>query len=176
MRKLIFLDTETTGLSNPRLLQLGWAINNHPVNVQLYKPPVPVEAGASEIHHITQEQADMYEPFDTVRESIQKLLGDGIVIAHNLPFDRRVLANEGVNIDKGIDTLTIARRLYPGFKNHKLGYLIEQLGIPVDMKNAHNAFTDVTALRELFKRMVMSILCKDPEKSSIINRMVTYTP
>lgn len=171
-KKLLYIDTETTSLHNPRLLQLGYAINNHPVNVQVYKPPVKIDPKSSEIHHITDEQAEMYEPFEIHRESIIRLVRESIVLAHNLDFDARVLRNEGVEIDQGICTLKLARRLYPGFKNHKLGYLIEQLGIEVDMKEAHNAYTDVMALRELFKRQVMSVICKDPERSSIIQRMI----
>lgn len=75
MKRLLFLDTETTGLQNPRLLQLGYAIGNHPPNVQIYRPPVGIDPAASEIHHITNEQADLYEPFEMVREQIQKLVG-----------------------------------------------------------------------------------------------------
>lgn len=175
MKKLLYLDTETTGLQNPRLLQLGYAIGNHPPNVQIYRPPVGVDPAASEIHHITQEQADLYEPFEMVREQIQRLVGESIVIAHNLPFDARVLANEGIQVEDGICTLKLSRRLYPAFKNDKLGYLIEQLGLNVDMRNAHNAYTDVLAVRELFKRQIMSIICKNPEAVGFMQKMIAIT-
>jgi hypothetical protein len=43
------------------------------------------------------------------------------------------------------------------------------------MREAHNAYTDVIALRELFKRQIMSVICKEPEKSSIVQRMIGIT-
>ena len=175
MKKLLYLDTETTGLKDPRLVQLGYAINNHPVNVNLYKPPKRIEDGAEEKHGITNEQVSFYEPVDSTRDSIQRLLNDSIPIAHNLSYDRRVLENEGLIVPDGIDTLKISKRLYPGLKKHKLGFLADQLGIPHNKEDLHNAFVDVHVLRELFKRMVMSILCKDPLKSKMITKMMEYT-
>jgi DNA polymerase-3 subunit epsilon len=175
MKKLLFIDTETTGLKDPRLLQLGYAIGNHPPNVQIYRPPREIEKGAIDAHHISQEQADFYEPFTLVREQIRKLVKESIVIAHNLPYDARVLKNEGIQVEDGICTLKLSRRLYPAFKTHKLDYVIEQLGINVDMRNAHNAYTDVVAVRELFKREIMSIICKSPEKIKFIQRMIDIT-
>lgn len=173
--KIIYFDTETTGLKNPRLVQLGYAINNHAINVNLYKPPKKIEEGAEERHGITNEQVEYYEPVATTRDAIQRLFNNSIPVAHNLVYDRRVLENEGIIIPPGIDTLKISKRLYPGLKKHKLGFLAEQLGIPHNKEDLHNAFVDVHVLRELFKRMIMSIICKDPLKSKIITKMMEYS-
>jgi DNA polymerase III epsilon subunit-like protein len=50
-----------------------------------------------------------------------------------------------------------------------------QLGLNVDMRNAHNAYTDVLAVRELFKRQVMSIICKNPEAVGFMQKMMAIT-
>lgn len=175
MRKhLLFLDTETTGLKDPRLVQMGYAINNGPINVQHYNPPKVIEEGATEKHGITNEQVSFYEPFEANRDHFQVLLDNSIPIAHNMPFDRRVLESEGVRVPKGICTLKMARKMYPGLKRHKLGFLAATLGIPHNKEDLHNASEDVRVLRELFKRIIMSSLCKSPEKSGIIKKMMDY--
>jgi len=175
LKKLLFVDTETTGLKDPRFVQLGYAVNNGPINVSLYKPPKGIEERATEKHGITNDQVDYYESFEATRDLIQRLLDDSIPIAHNLSFDRQVLQNEGLNVPDGICTLKISRRLYPGLKKHKLGFLAETLGIPHNKEDLHNASEDVRILRELFKRQIMSILCRDPEKSKMILRMIDHT-
>lgn len=175
MKKLCFLDCETTGLVDPRLVQLGFAVNNGPINVTIYKPPKGIEDAAAEKHGITDEQVSFYELFEQSRRQIQRLLEDSIPIAHNLPFDKRVLQNEGLDVPDGICTLKLAKRLYPALKKHKLGFLAESLGIPHNKEDLHNASEDVRILRELFKRQIMSILCKDPEKSKMIMKMVEVT-
>lgn len=175
MKQFFLFDTETTGLKDPRLVQLGYAINNGPINVSLYKPPTEIEHAAVEKHGITNEQVLPYEYFEATRNQIQAILDDSIPVAHNLSFDKKVLENEGLRVPDGICTLKLARRLYPSLKKHKLGYLASTLGIPHNKEDLHNASVDVHVLRELFKRMVMSILCRDPEKSRMIMKMIEVT-
>lgn len=172
MKKFVFFDCETTGLARPHLVQLGYAINNTPVNVNLYKPPVEIEDKATEAHSITNDQVAFYEPFEATRNQIKNIFEDSIPVAHNLPFDRRCLELEGVKIPDGICTLKLSRRLYPALKKHKLGYLAKTLGIAHNPDDLHNASEDVRILRELFKRMIFSIICKAPNKSGIINKIM----
>lgn len=177
MKKLAFLDTESNGLNKPRLLQLAYAIGNGQVVTQLFRPEdgVGIEAGATEKHKLTIEQLQYFETVEQSREQLQKILHPDttIIVAHNASFDLRVLHNEQIETGDSIDTVKIARRLWPQFKNHKLGFLADMLGI--EHGELHQAANDVLVLRELFKRMLLTIIAKDPMQSRIITKMIEYT-
>ena len=53
---ILFLDTETTGLENGRIVQLAYKNRgDKDTFVEYYKPPVPIEFGAMGTHHITEK-------------------------------------------------------------------------------------------------------------------------
>jgi DNA polymerase III epsilon subunit-like protein len=174
-KKLCILDCETTGLKDPRLLQLAFCYNNGPISAHLFKPTVDIEKEAEKAHGITAEQLQHYDTVEHTRESLQRALDpeSTIIICHNTSYDLRVLANEGIDTGDSICTLKLSRRLWPQLKSHKLGDLAETLGI--EHGRLHSAPEDVRVTRELFKRQIMSIICKDLDKSSIIQRMIGIT-
>lgn len=68
--KICFLDTETTGLSNGRLVQLAYEVydsedtgSNGLCKNCTYKPPVPIELEAMATHHITEKMVADMPPF-----------------------------------------------------------------------------------------------------------------
>lgn len=153
---ILLLDTETTDLKAARLVQLAYKdpASGRTVN-QLFKPPVPIGYGAMSTHHITNEMvAD--KPAFADSESYQdllNLLGEQIIIvAHNAPFDLQVLANEGLQVNKFIDTLRVAQHLIPS-EQHKLQYLRYYLQFPPIKADAHDALGDVLVLELLFNHL-----------------------
>ena len=127
----IIFDTETTGVSNPEIIESSWLEvafeeNNDgdgasltfgvPVT-QRFQPSSPITMGAMAIHHIMDEDLASCPPCSTF-----KLPGRiGYLIGHNVDYDWGVAGRPaGVKL---IDTLCMARRLWPACDSHSLGAL-----------------------------------------------------
>lgn len=167
MRNLIFIDTETTGKEQEdRLCQFAYKhylvsgedVMPHDELNELYLPPQKIGFEAMSVHHITNEMVAGKPTFakNDAYSYMQKLFDDPetVVVAHNIAFDAKMLAKEGIAIRNQICTLKIARHLDPEGKlaNHKLQYLRYALGLNVKGA-AHDAMGDVNVLEALFKRL-----------------------
>jgi DNA polymerase III epsilon subunit-like protein len=86
-------------------------------------------------------------------------LRDGVVVGHNLSFDVRFLTYEAERLGLGgvdlrfADTLGLARRLWPGRDDYRLGRLLTAVGAAPD-EALHTAVGDALATRTLFWRLV----------------------
>jgi DNA polymerase III epsilon subunit-like protein len=158
MPKLIFFDTETTGNTEKDFLcQIAYKDGKENF-VGLYKPPIKIPPEISSIHHISNK---MVEDKPSFRESadwpeIKKLFEDkdSIVVAHNAPFDLIMIKKEGIEPQKFICTLRLARHLDPEEKieRYNLQYLRYLLDLEVDA-TAHDALGDVLVLEKLYERL-----------------------
>lgn len=161
MQGLIFLDTETTGLEQGRLVELAWSIDGEAPRVLRCKPPVPISLDATVVHGITQKEIDTYPIFKSydwypiIKESVANF----ILIAHNALFDIGVLNREGIRANDYIDTKRVAMHLIPESPKHNLQYLRYFLGLEVEDAEAHSAIGDVKVLialyEELYNRLKM---------------------
>ena len=156
MNTLIFLDTETTEIKDPRLVQLGYIAEGEKVDCT-FKPVNPITIGAMAINHITNEEVAGYPLFEGSKEkkALQDLIDDGgIIVAHNAPFDVRVLEAEGIRVGRSIDTRRCAMHLYDYDGRYSLQELRYALGLyrRIDNENAlaHDAMGDVIILKELY--------------------------
>lgn len=160
-RKLIFLDTETTGNTPAdRLCQICYKINGKTVN-ELYKPPVPIGIESMSIHHITEEMVAEKPAFidsSEYKELEEIFKTDTVFVAHNAKFDIGMLVKEGLSPKTVIDTYRVARYLDSENKipSYRLQYLRYFLKITVDAV-AHDAFGDVLVLEKLFERLVKKL-------------------
>lgn len=158
MPKLIFLDTETTGLGpEDRIIQLYMHAPAESEAGQifhsLFKPPISITYEAMSVHHITQEMVDKSPSFVQYKDEVQNLINDRIIVAHNASFDIEILRREGIKINQFIDTLKIAQFLFDE-PMYKLQYLRYKFGLKVKGK-AHDAEGDVAVLEALFKHLFM---------------------
>lgn len=120
----IILDTETTGLTEPRPVEIAWLRLGAPTDahiyeefVQRYNPGKPIEYGAMATHHITAEDVA-----DCPLWTEFKLPGDTeYLIGHNVDYDWQVIGSPDV---KRICTLALARAIWAGLDSHRLGALI----------------------------------------------------
>lgn len=157
MKSLLFLDTETTGLDEGRLIELAYAIESEPIYTMRVRPPVRIDFDAMMTHHITEAQVINYPNFQETKEYpfIKDTFEDSIIVAHNAPYDIGVLNREGIETGEFIDTLRVAQHLYPESKMHKLQYLRYSLGCNVEGKtDAHSAEGDVRVLMAVFRKTV----------------------
>ena len=79
-----------------------------------------------------------------------------IIVAHNADFDVGFIKYNaekiGIKLENTyIDTLRLAKDLFPDYKKYKLGIIADKLGIKVDV--AHRALDDVITLVNVFKVM-----------------------
>ena len=147
----LVLDTETTGLDAPDVIELARTqplrFGEHEnylaptVEVDRWKPTKPIEPGAMAVHRIIDADLDgcptwpgRWEPDAPV----------GYLLGHNVDHDWRSLKEPPV---KRIDTLAIAQHVYPELGSYKLTALIFYLyepGAARDLtEKAHESDTDV---------------------------------
>lgn len=168
MRQIV-LDTETTGLDpslGHRIIEIA-AIEM--VNRQVtgrdyhcyFNPEREIEAGALEVHGITEEfLADKPKFGDVVDEFLGFVEGAELII-HNAPFDvgflnaelERVARNPITDYCEAVtDTLRLARNLHPG-KRNSLDALCERYAIDNSARTLHGALVDTRLLADVYLAM-----------------------
>ena len=159
--KLVYLDVETTGLDEEdRLCQVAFSNEDESdvIYDRLFKPPLPIKVGAMAVSHITNTMVDEEEIFEgsPMQEELQELAQDHIMVAHNAPFDMRMLEKEGVEFTKYIDTKKLSHYLdkEDEMESHRMQYLRYYYGIEMPEAIAHSAEGDVAILREVHKKLV----------------------
>jgi len=150
---LLFADTETTGKEEEdRLCQLCFRLGELEIN-KLYLPPLPIKFGAMAVHHITNEMVENAPSFEGSAEHmmLKALSYNTVFVAHNAPFDLKMLAKEGLTFPRAIDTLKIARYLDVESKleSYGLQYLRYFYELKVEAI-AHDAMGDVRVLIAVF--------------------------
>jgi DNA polymerase III epsilon subunit-like protein len=183
-RTLIFLDTETTGIAEGRLIQLAYKVRAAhdagamkdggantdggagAMRIDYFKPPVPIEIEAMAVHHITEKHVADKPAFagSDAHGSLMKLLArpDAIIVAHNALFDIGILDREGVPASAGpfICTMKVAQSMYD-LPQYKMQYLRYLWGIEDDDATAHDAAGDVAILERVFDHILADWLA-DP--------------
>ena len=156
MDNLLFLVSETTGFGECRMIELAWGRLNGPIQVVRAKPPIPIEATATIIHGIRDEDLADVPPFAEHPEYalIKATIENSVVVGHNAIFDVDVLRREGIQVKAYIDTRRLAKQIYRHLPHHNLQKLRMALELEVD-GYAHSAGGDVAVLIALFKRMLV---------------------
>lgn len=168
MRQIV-LDTETTGLEprqGHRIIEIGCVeMNDRRLTGnnfhQYLQPDREIDAGAIEVHGITNEFLQDKPRFkDVVEDFIEYIRGAELII-HNAPFDVGFLDHEFRLCDQSIvitelatvtDTLTMARRLHPGQRN-SLDALCKRYEINNSHRTLHGALLDSEILADVYLGM-----------------------
>ena len=146
------LDLETTGLSfrTEKITEVGiMKVQNGEVIDSFscfVNPEKPIPPKVVEVTNITDDMVKDAETIDKVMPKILEFVGDSVLVAHNADFDIGFLKYNakqlGLSLENTyIDTLRLAKELFPDFKKYKLGLIAEKLGIVVEV--AHRALDDV---------------------------------
>jgi DNA polymerase III epsilon subunit family exonuclease len=162
-RPFVILDTETATLAGaPHLVELGAvrAVRGDAVEhfESLVRSQVPIEPEATDIHGIDEDDVRDAPAPEEVLERFREFVGDDWMVAHNAGFDARVLGFEyeryGLAPPDGpvLDTLALARALLPESPDHKLGTLVDHLGL--DTGTAHRALADAVACWQVLEACV----------------------
>ncbi len=157
------LDIETTGLSfrTEKITELGAVIYKNGEVVKEFEcfvnPGKPIPEEVVEVTHITDEMVKSADTIENILPKFLEFIGDRVIVAHNADFDVGFIKYNaekiGIKLENTyIDTLRLAKDLFPDYKKYKLGIIAEKLGIKVDV--AHRALDDVITLVKVFKVMI----------------------
>lgn len=157
------LDLETTGISfrTEKITEIGiMKVKNGQVIDEFecfVNPEKPIPDEVVEITHITDDMVKDAETIDIVMPKVLEFIGEDVIVAHNADFDVGFLKYNcellGLKLDNTyIDTLRLAKDLFPDFKRFKLGIIADKLNIKVEV--AHRALDDVDTLVKVFNVML----------------------
>ena len=174
----VIFDTETTGLIAPGPND----INVQPYITEIYcykqlrdgddihfiadintfvKPPVPISAEITKITGITDDTVASAPTFHELYGRLSSFfVGVDRIVAHNLSFDRSMLANELLRIDKVLKfpwppthVCTVEKSLHYEQRRLSLTRLHEHL-FATGFSSAHRAKNDVMALLRCYNEMM----------------------
>lgn len=169
MRQVI-LDTETTGFDpkkGERIIEIGCV---EMVNRQLtgnhyhvyINPNKTVDAGAIAVHGITNEFLEDKPVFEEIAQDFLDYVKGAQLVIHNAPFDVGFINHEFQWLRKPLgkieqyceilDTLTMARKKYPGQRN-SLDALCKRFDIDNSHRELHGALLDSEILALVYLAM-----------------------
>jgi DNA polymerase-3 subunit alpha (Gram-positive type) len=157
------LDLETTGFSfrTEKITEVGiMKFKNGEVIDEFscfVNPEKPIPQRVIEVTNITDDMVKDAETIEKVMPKIIEFVGDSVLVAHNADFDIGFLKYNakvlGLSLENTyLDTLRLAKELFPEFKKYKLGLIAEKLGIKVEV--AHRALDDVDTTVKVLKVML----------------------
>jgi DNA polymerase III epsilon subunit-like protein len=175
--KLIFLDTESTGIdpTKDRLCQVCYKVGADKARTEYFKPPVPISIEAMSVTHITNKMVADKPAFigSAMHADLTALLAEGVLVAHNAKFDKNMLELEGLTVPKFICTLRVARHLDTDgtIPKYNLQYLRYYLDLDVE-GSAHDAEGDVNVLYAVFERLFAKVRAGTADDASAITQMI----
>ena len=166
--RYIIFDLETTGLSaaTERIIEIGAVkVENGEISESFDLFVDPEKTITPEITRLTSITNEMVAGAPKEADALEQFFrfcdGCDILVAHNADFDmgflRAAIRRCGREEDPvQIDTLVMARAMYPELKKHKLDTIAERLG--VTQKHHHRADDDARVLAEIFLKMVQRLV------------------
>ena len=157
------LDLETTGFSavTEKITEVGiMKVKNGEVIDEFscfVNPEKPIPQRVVEVTNITDEMVKDAETIDKVFPKVLEFIKGSVLVAHNADFDVGFLKQNAKNLGYDfdftyVDTLGLAKKLFPDYKKYKLGKIAENLGIKVLV--AHRALDDVDTTVKVFNVMM----------------------
>lgn len=168
VREIVF-DTETTGFNadkGDKLVEIGAVelINHKPTGRtyhQYINPERDVPEEVVKVHGLTEEFLKDFPTFKEIADDFLQFVGDdGILVAHNAPFDMSFINHELSVINKNtykenrvIDTLEIAKNMFPGSR-HTLDALCKRFNIDNSKRTKHGALLDAELLADVYLQLL----------------------
>lgn len=158
------IDFETTGMSPSQgaratevaivLLEGGQVVDRFQ---SLMKTGVWIPAFITELTGITNAMVQAAPDAATVMREAARFVGSAPMVAHNAGFDSKFWQAELALADVPAPhafacTVLLSRRIYPEAPTHKLGPLVDHLGLP-RAGRAHRALADAEMAAALLARM-----------------------
>ena len=175
--KYVVLDFETTGLSNKYddIIEFGGVKVEDGMVVDSFQtfinPKKNLSAFTTNLTGITNKDVMNAPILEQALHKIISFIGDAVIVAHNAEFDIGMLNASLIKIGKSplnnpvIDTLSLARTIYPNLRKYTLGYICHMLNVDYNEEEAHRADYDARVTSETFLHMVHEL----DEKHNVTN-------
>lgn len=166
LERLVFLDTETTGL-DPRLGHriievaaieaVGRELTGKHLHFYL-DPEREIDAAATAVHGFSWDDLRGKAKFSVIADELMAFLEGARVVIHNAAFDVSFLDQELARLRRApiakrdvriTDSLAMAREKFPG-KRNSLDALCDRLGVDNSQRNLHGALLDAKLLAEVY--------------------------
>lgn len=169
--RYVVVDIETTGLDPTfdEIIEVSGVRYDSGVEVSqfssLVKPQNEIDSYITSLTGITNEMVSEAPEAVDVLPRFLDFLGDDVLVAHNANFDINFVYSQSEALverfltNNFVDTLRIARRLFPDFKTHKLDRLCEVFGLL--NRPTHRSLSDCFATQELYQYLVDHINSND---------------
>lgn len=166
----VAFDIETTGLyKSDKIIEIALVVFKENKVIEEWSTLVnPMrDVGKTNIHGISPSMTSAAPLFDEIVNDLFRMMDKRILVAHNLSFDNRMLAQElehagfEGDLGKGFCTLVASRRLLPG-AGDSLKSTCEALGI--ESIDAHSALGDARMTKQIF-----DLLKEDSQKVKEVN-------
>ena len=165
-RRLLVLDTETTGLdleNGDRVIEIGIIELIDGVKTghnfqQYFNPNKKIEKSAQDIHGLTNEFLSDKPNFYEIADEFNDYIRESTLIIHIASFDIKFLDFELENCGKKkinneiIDTINIAKKEFPG-QSVSLDSLCKKLQINNSHRKLHGALLDADLLSSVYLKM-----------------------
>ncbi|MBX6352327.1 MAG: PolC-type DNA polymerase III [Thermoflavifilum sp.] len=179
----VVFDTETTGLNarEDTLIELaavkvrgGEIIDTF---ATLIDPERALPPKIQELTGITPEMVAGQPKLAEVMARFREFAEGAVLVAHNAEFDVGFLGHAAQRLglapwtEPVIDTLALARALYPEERNYKLKTLTQKFN--VELVNHHRALADAEATAKVFLHMLAALRQAGVEQLSDLNRLAS---
>ena len=168
-QEYVVFDTETTGFTpySDQMIEIGAVkIKNGVVTDrfdELINPNRKLPEKIVELTNITDEMLQDKDSEENATKRFLEFVGDLPMVAHNAKFDIGFISaamskyNLGEFKSTVIDTMSMARLLYPDWKNHKLSTLVKNLEVPWDEDSHHRGDYDSEGTAIAFYKMAKTL-------------------
>ena len=165
--KFVAFDLETTGTkpAEDMIVEVGAVMFDgcRPVKGfgELVDPGIPIPPDASAVNGITDEMVRGKPDIGDVLNRFAAFCGELPLVAHNAPFDFKFMLQDikrcQSNAPKGVvlDTLPLARKVFPGLPNYRLWTLVRHFDFPSG--TFHRAEEDSSYCGLLFSKIVETL-------------------
>lgn len=165
--EFVIFDIETTGFShvNDQIIEIGAVkVRDHHV-VERYSafvdPRRPLPAKIIELTGITDAMVRGQRTIDAVLPEFLAFCGDALLVAHNANFDMGFIRKNAADLGRPfpnaqLDTVTLARYLYPDLKRHRLDTIARYLNI--FMGSHHRAVDDAETTANILLRSFETLI------------------
>ncbi len=176
--RFVVFDIETTGLdkNTEEITEIGAVLVEDGQVTKRWgtfvNPEKPIPAKISELTSITDDMvADAPKINEALPEFFEFAKG-AVLVAHNAKFDTGFIKEKakkcGLSYDFGhLDTLMLAKCLYPDLANYRLNTLTKHLNVVLE--NHHRAVDDAKATADIFVKMLEELKLQGKEDITLLN-------
>ncbi len=171
------VDVEGNGQRPPDLVEAACVPvdSGEPGNMRnwLVRPPQPITAAAARIHRISNREVAAAPSVGEVAEQIRAALDGRVLVGHHAGIDMGVLSRQlGWRPDAVLDTLWLAKRMWPALHSYRLDALADRArlpGVPDIAGRRHRAGHDAILTAGLFLALARAA---DPHGTLSAGRLV----